>query len=121
MFFDILMVFTLFVSMLTWHKYTNVFNKFKECSMGEFKDDITQDVRGMISFYESAHLSIRGESILDEALALIEIKQKTIEQTLQGNLAQQVKHVLDRPFNRGHPMVEARRYLLDFEEEISIY
>ncbi|KAL8234115.1 hypothetical protein R6Q59_020215 [Mikania micrantha] len=96
----------------------DVFSKFKDCGSGEFKDDITQDVRGMISFYESAHLSIRGESILDDAFVFTETKLKNMEKTLQGSLAQQVKHVLERPFNRGHPMIEARRYFLDFEEDI---
>ncbi|KAL8234118.1 hypothetical protein R6Q59_020218 [Mikania micrantha] len=99
----------------------DVFSKFKDCNLGEFKDDITQDVRGMISFYESAHLSIRGESILDDAFVFTETKLKTMEKTLQGSLEQQVKHVLERPFIRGHPMVEARRYLLDFQEEASKY
>ncbi|KAL8199343.1 hypothetical protein R6Q57_012911 [Mikania cordata] len=99
----------------------DVFSKFKDCSLGEFKDDIIQDVRGMISFYESAHLSIKGEYILDEAFAFTKTKLQTMEKTLQGSLAQQVKHVLERPFIRGHPMVEARRYLLDFQEEVSKY
>ncbi|KAK1407625.1 hypothetical protein QVD17_39245 [Tagetes erecta] len=97
----------------------DVFNKFKDFRSGEFKEDITKNVRGMVSFYESAQLRIRGESILDEANVFTESKLKTIEKTLQGTLAQQVKHVLERPYNRGHPMVEARRFLLDFEEEIS--
>ncbi|MFS7947693.1 putative lyase [Helianthus anomalus] len=98
-----------------------VFNKFKDFSSGEFKEDITTDVRGMMSFYESSQLRIRGESILDEAIAFTETKLKTIEKTLQGALARQVKHALERPFHRGHPVVEARQYLLNFEEEISRY
>ncbi|KAI7731309.1 hypothetical protein M8C21_002585 [Ambrosia artemisiifolia] len=104
------------------HRFScDVFNKFKDYSSGEFKEDIATDVKGMICFYESAQLRIRGESILDEANAFIEAKLKTIEKTLQGTLAQQVKHVLERPYNRGHPMVEARRFLIEFEEEISRY
>ncbi|KAJ0491644.1 Alpha-copaene synthase [Helianthus annuus] len=99
----------------------DVFNKFKDSSSGKFKEDMTRDVRGMISLYESAQLRIRGESILDEAGAFAESKLKTIEKTLDGTLAQQVKHVLERPFNRGHQMVEARKYLFLFEEEISRY
>ncbi|KAJ0694634.1 putative lyase [Helianthus annuus] len=98
-----------------------VFNKFKDFSSGEFKEDITTDVRGMMSFYESSQLRIRGESILDEAIAFTETKLKTIEKTLQGALARQVKQALERPLHRGHPMVEARQYLLNFEEEISRY
>ncbi|KAF5776545.1 putative terpenoid cyclases/protein prenyltransferase alpha-alpha toroid [Helianthus annuus] len=93
----------------------DVFNKFKDSSSGKFKEDMTRDVRGMISLYESAQLRIRGESILDEAGAFAESKLKTIEKTLDGTLAQQVKHVLERPFNRGHQMVEARKWWKDLD------
>ncbi|KAI3777091.1 hypothetical protein L1987_46885 [Smallanthus sonchifolius] len=99
----------------------DVFNKFKDFSSGEFKEDITTDVRGMVGFYESAQLIIRGESILEEAFAFTETKLKTIEKELQGTLSRQVKHALERPVHRGHPMVEARLYLVNFEEEISRY
>ncbi|KAL8199348.1 hypothetical protein R6Q57_012916 [Mikania cordata] len=99
----------------------DVFNKFKDCNSGKFNEDITIDVKGMLSFYESAQLRIRGESILDEAFAFTETKLKTIEKTLQGRLALQVKHALERPIHRGHPMVESRLYLFHFEEEISRY
>lgn len=75
----------------------------------------------MISFYESAQLKIRGESILDKANTFIETKLKTIQNTLQGTLARQVKHVLDRPYKRGHQMVEARWYFSEFEEEVARY
>ncbi|KAK9054086.1 hypothetical protein SSX86_025163 [Deinandra increscens subsp. villosa] len=95
----------------------DVFNKFKDFSTGEFKEAISKDVRGMISLYESAQLRIKGESILDEAIAFTTTKLKTIE----GSLAPREKHALERPFHRGHPMVEARKYLLHFGEEISRY
>lgn len=43
----------------------DVFNKFKDCSSGTFKEEIIGDVRGMLSFYDSAQLRIKGETILD--------------------------------------------------------
>ncbi|KAI3760923.1 hypothetical protein L1987_51327 [Smallanthus sonchifolius] len=98
---------------------SDVFNKFKDFRTGGFLEEITTDVRGMLSLYESSQLRIRGESILDEAFAFTETKLKSLEIILKGSLARQVKHVLERPFHRGHPMVEARQYLLHFEEEIS--
>ncbi|KAL8199346.1 hypothetical protein R6Q57_012914 [Mikania cordata] len=99
----------------------DVFNKFKDCNSGEFKEDITTDVRGMLSFYESSQLRIRGESVLDDAFVFTETKLKAIKGTLKGSLALQVKHALERPIHRGHPMVEARLYLFHFEKEISRY
>ncbi|KAI7727108.1 hypothetical protein M8C21_021648 [Ambrosia artemisiifolia] len=97
----------------------DVFNKFKDFESGQFNEDISKDVRGMLSLYESAQLRIKGESILDEAFAFTETKLKSLEKTIQGTLAKQVKHALERPVHRGHPMVEARKYLSHFEEEIS--
>nr|QIK00169.1 sesquiterpene synthase 3 [Senecio scandens var. incisus] len=99
----------------------DVFNKFKDCSSGTFKEDIISDVRGMLSFYESAQLRIKGETILDEAFIFTESNLKSIENTLEGNLARQVKYALFRPFHRGMQIVEARMYLLNYEEECSTY
>ncbi|KAJ8753466.1 hypothetical protein K2173_019865 [Erythroxylum novogranatense] len=46
----------------------DTFQKFKD-SRGNFKECLLKDVRGMLSLYEAAHLGIRGEDILDEAIA----------------------------------------------------
>ncbi|KAI7727440.1 hypothetical protein M8C21_024343 [Ambrosia artemisiifolia] len=95
----------------------DVFNKFKDFNLGEFKADITKDVKAMLGLYESAQLRINGESILEEAFSFTENKLKAVE----GTLPPYVKHALERPFHRGHPMFEARKYLSHFEEEISRY
>ncbi|XP_071720482.1 alpha-copaene synthase-like [Rutidosis leptorrhynchoides] len=97
----------------------DVFNKFKDCNSGTFKEVIVADVRGMLSFYESSQLRIRGESILDEAFAFTKAQLEKVEKTLDGNLACQVKHALEKPFHRGHPMVRSRLCLLHYEDECS--
>nr|AMN10097.1 germacrene A synthase [Chamaemelum nobile] len=97
----------------------DVFNKFKDVSSGTFKESITSDVRGMLGLYESAQLRIRGEKILDEASVFIEGKLKSVVNTLECNLAQQVKQSLKRPFHQGMPIVEARLYFSNYEEECS--
>ncbi|KAL8234106.1 hypothetical protein R6Q59_020206 [Mikania micrantha] len=118
---SLIVTLTIFVKEVSMAVVQDVFNKFKDCNSSEFKEDITTDVRGMLSFYESAQLRIRGESILDDAFAFMETKLKTIKETLKGSLALQVKHALERSIHRGHPMAEARLYLFHFEEEISRY
>nr|GEU53345.1 germacrene A synthase [Tanacetum cinerariifolium] len=70
----------------------DVFNKFKDASSGTFKESITSDVRG---------------------------KLKSVVNTLEGNLTQQVKQSLRRPFHQGMPMVEARLYFSNYKEECS--
>lgn len=99
----------------------DVFNKFKDASSGTFKASITSDVRGMLGLYESAQLRIRGEKILDEASVFTEAKLKSVVNTLEGNLAQQVTQSLRRPFHQGMPMVEARLYFSNYEKECSMY
>nr|QQY00628.1 alpha-terpineol [Chrysanthemum indicum] len=99
----------------------DVFNKFKDASSGTFKASITSDVRGMLGLYESAQLRIRGEKILDEASVFTEAKLKSVVNTLEGNLAQQVTQSLRRPFHQGMPMAEARLYFSNYEKECSTY
>ncbi|KAL8154568.1 hypothetical protein AgCh_000078 [Apium graveolens] len=45
-----------------------VFKKFKDESRGTFKDCLSKEVEGLLSLYEAAHLMVRGEDILEEAL-----------------------------------------------------
>ncbi|XP_071715372.1 germacrene A synthase 1-like [Rutidosis leptorrhynchoides] len=100
----------------------DLFNKFKDDSSGSFKEDIIDDVRGMLGLYEASQLRTHGESVLDDAFVFTESKLKSVEPlTLDGNLVRQVKHAITRPFHRGVPMVEARLYLINYEEECSTY
>lgn len=99
----------------------DVFNKFMDWALGAFKEDITTDVRGMLAFYESTQLRTRGEYILDKAFTFTKAKLNNLEKVLKGNLSRQVKHALSKPIHRGMPMVEARLYLLNYEEECSMY
>ncbi|KAL7615072.1 hypothetical protein Lser_V15G05653 [Lactuca serriola] len=98
---------------------SDVFKKFKDNNTGTFTDDVTKDVKGMLSLYESAHLRLHGEDLLDEALAFTEAQLKRIVSTLEGDLARQVNQVLKRPFHTGMPMVEARLYFSTHEEDFS--
>ncbi|KAI3515130.1 hypothetical protein L1887_13881 [Cichorium endivia] len=99
----------------------DVFNKFKDSSSGTFKESITNDVKGMLGLYESAQLRLRGEPILDEASAFTETQLKSVVNTLEGNLAKQVMQSLRRPFHQGMPMVEARMYFSNYDEECSTH
>ncbi|KAM7493649.1 hypothetical protein LguiB_028258 [Lonicera macranthoides] len=49
------------------HISCDVFNKFKD-SKGKFKESLINDTQGLLSLYESAHLRVHEEDILDEAL-----------------------------------------------------
>ncbi|CAH1440146.1 unnamed protein product [Lactuca virosa] len=75
----------------------------------------------MLSFYESTQLRIRGESILDEAFVFTEAQLVDVVDTLEGNLAREVRHALRSYFHRGMHIVEARLYFSNYEKEWSTY
>ncbi|KAI9081582.1 hypothetical protein K1719_036468 [Acacia pycnantha] len=86
------------------------FNKFKD-EKGNFKETLTSDVEGMITLYDACHLSIRGEDILDEALAFTSNHLRTI--TIESNpfLAAKLKNVLNQCPYREIPRLGARKYI----------
>ncbi|KAL8208704.1 hypothetical protein R6Q57_008116 [Mikania cordata] len=74
-----------------------------------------------LSVSSSSQLRLKGERILDDASVFAETKLKSLVNTVEGNLAQQVKQLLKRPFHKGMPMVEARLYFDNYQEEYSAH
>ncbi|KAF7833899.1 putative terpene synthase 2 [Senna tora] len=99
----------------------DVFNKFKD-EEGKFSEEHSKDVEGMLSLYEAAHLSIHGETILDEALAFTSTKlgSITIDQSNSNPfLAAQVVQTLNQTPYRGLPRLEARKYISIYHQHPS--
>ncbi|XP_044496800.1 (-)-germacrene D synthase-like [Mangifera indica] len=97
----------------------DVFNKLKD-NNGSFKASLTEDVRGMLSFYEASHLRIHGETMLDEALAFTTNQLECWVATQpSSHLAGQIKHALTRPLRKTLPRLEARYYMNIYHEEAS--
>ncbi|KAF2314251.1 hypothetical protein GH714_024502 [Hevea brasiliensis] len=67
---------------------------------GKFKEPLMEDVVGVLSLYEAAHLGIRGENILDEAMVFTTTKLQLILPKLSPDLAEQVSHALNRPIRK---------------------
>ncbi|KAJ8747017.1 hypothetical protein K2173_014452 [Erythroxylum novogranatense] len=88
----------------------DTFQKFKD-SRGNFEECLLKDVRGMLSLYEAAHLGIRGEDILDEAIAFTTTGLQSALNQLSMQLAEQVRHALRRPIRKCLPRLEARHYI----------
>ncbi|XP_071689632.1 10-epi-juneol synthase-like [Rutidosis leptorrhynchoides] len=100
----------------------DVFSKFKDDhSSHKFKEYIMDDVKGMLSFYESTQLRTTNECILDEALVFTQTQLMSVVDRLEGNLATKVKHALMSPFHKGMQLVEARYYFSNYKEECSRY
>ncbi|KAK9151948.1 hypothetical protein Syun_010257 [Stephania yunnanensis] len=97
----------------------DVFYKFKDNDNGDFKSDLRDDVKGMLSLYEACHLKVHGEDILEEALNFTTTHLKSALMTNFGssNLGNQVQYALEHPLHKGMPRLEARNYISLYHEE----
>ncbi|KAJ4833932.1 Trehalose-6-P synthase/phosphatase complex synthase subunit [Turnera subulata] len=78
---------------------------------GRFKAPLTRDVAGLLSLYEAAHLAIRGEDILDQALDFATKNLCSLLPSLSPQLAQEVNLALNRPIRKCLPRLDARQYI----------
>ncbi|KAM3696452.1 hypothetical protein ACJW31_06G039500 [Castanea mollissima] len=81
----------------------DVFKKFKDKD-GQFKESLTNNVEGMLVFYEATHLRMHGEDILDEALEFT---------------TTHLKSTTSLPLHKGIPRLETRRYISFYEQDAS--
>ncbi|KAH7858258.1 hypothetical protein Vadar_021788 [Vaccinium darrowii] len=95
-----------------------VFKKFKETT-GNFKETISNDVKGLLSLYEATYLKTQGEDILDDAFCFTKARLESLKPHLSPDLAEQVTHALYQSLQRGIPRVEARSYISFYEEDPS--
>nr|ANO43018.1 terpene synthase 11 [Tripterygium wilfordii] len=96
----------------------DVFNKFKDID-GKFKASIATDAEGLLSLYEAAHLSVRGEHVLDEALAYSRTCLKSLESQCSRRLSKRMAGALEQALHRGIPRLASRQNISLYEEEES--
>ncbi|KAH7860923.1 hypothetical protein Vadar_019579 [Vaccinium darrowii] len=96
----------------------DVFNKFKD-NKGKFQQSLTDDVRGMLSLYEAAHLRVHEEDILDEALDFTTTHLNSALPNLNNpsTIAAQVLHALNQPIHKGLTRLESRHYISFYEQD----
>jgi hypothetical protein len=96
-------------------KILDVFNKFKD-EQGNFSEILTNDVEGLLSLYEATHVMIKGEDILEVALAFTTTHLDSIAKQLSHPHALQVKHSLRQTLHKNYPRLEARSYISIYEQ-----
>ncbi|KAJ1441934.1 Terpenoid cyclases/protein prenyltransferase alpha-alpha toroid [Sesbania bispinosa] len=101
-----------------YHILPDIFKKFKN-EQGNFSDTLIDDVEGMLSLYEAAHLRIHEEEILDEALAFTSLHLELMTTQLSPSLAAKVNYTLKRPFFKNLPRLVASHYISTYEEDPS--
>ncbi|KAH7856190.1 hypothetical protein Vadar_033751 [Vaccinium darrowii] len=89
-----------------------VFKNFMD-ETRNFKACLSKDIRGMLYLYEASYLSIRGESILEEArdFATKNLKRNLKRKDLDPDLALLVSHALELPLHWRMPRLEARWFI----------
>ncbi|RVW71186.1 (-)-alpha-terpineol synthase [Vitis vinifera] len=86
----------------------DVFNCFKD-EMGRFKPCHYEDIKGTLCLYEASYFSMEGESVLDEARDFTKKHlEKSLEQSIDKNLAILVSHSLELPLHWRMLRIEAR-------------
>ncbi|KAH0709987.1 hypothetical protein KY284_011414 [Solanum tuberosum] len=79
----------------------DAFKKFTN-DQGKFKEELVQDVQGMLSLYEAAQFRVHGEQILDEALNFTITQLKlSLPKLSNSQLAQQITNALKFPSKDG--------------------
>ncbi|KAG2551931.1 hypothetical protein PVAP13_9KG443700 [Panicum virgatum] len=111
---DHLYVTSLRFYLLRKHGYSvssDVFVKFRD-DQGNFASD---DVNALVMLHDAVHLRTRGEEALDSAVTFTKIRLQSVMDSLEPELAEEVRCTLETPRYRKVQRVEARRYLsLDY-------
>ncbi|KAJ4965854.1 hypothetical protein NE237_017703 [Protea cynaroides] len=78
----------------------DVFNKFTG-KKGQFRLELSEDMRGLKSLYEASHLGMEEETLLDEAKDFAHKHLKAKMATLKPELARAVGEILEHPYHKN--------------------
>ncbi|XP_031738277.1 (-)-germacrene D synthase isoform X2 [Cucumis sativus] len=87
-----------------------IFNKFTN-ERGELKESIRKDENGLLSLYEASHLRMKGENILDEALAFTTTHLKAMAMDSNSPFFEEAKYALKWPIYKAVQRFMARHYI----------
>ncbi|CAN6197312.1 unnamed protein product [Urochloa humidicola] len=95
---------------------SDVFVKFRD-GQGNFAT--SDDVECLLALYDAAHLRTRNEEILDSAMAFTKSRLQSMMETLEPEMAEEVRYTLETPSYRRVERVEARRYISLYEKKVT--
>lgn len=94
-----------------------MFQKFTD-ETGNFKANLRENVKGLLSLYEASYFGFQGEDLIDKAKAFSkEHLKNSVQGELSPNMARKVNHVLDMPLHWKLPRVEAIWYIDTYEQQ----
>ena len=75
------------------------------------KESIRNDENGLLSLYEASHLRMKGENILDEALAFTTTHLKAMAMDSNSPFFEEAKYALKWPIYKAVQRFMARHYI----------
>ncbi|KAG5234825.1 terpene synthase [Salix suchowensis] len=95
-----------------YHVSAGVFENLKD-NEGRFKQELSGDIRGLMSLYEASQLSIRGEDLLDEAGDYSYQLLRSSVTHLHYKQARLVRNSLDHPHHKSLASFMAKNFFND--------
>ncbi|PHU14596.1 hypothetical protein BC332_15801 [Capsicum chinense] len=92
----------------------DVFEQFMEHG-GKFRKTLNNDVQALLSLYEAAHMRVRGEEILEEALTFTTTHLEFMIPISSKPLKAQITEALSYPMRKAIPRLGARKYIDIYE------
>ncbi|KAK8489182.1 hypothetical protein V6N12_052445 [Hibiscus sabdariffa] len=95
-----------------------VFSKFQDVD-GKFKEQVIEDVKGMVSLYEASHFRMNGEAILEEALSFTtkHLGSLANQSSTSPHLREYIKNALYRAYHYSLHRYEAKLYISFYDKE----
>ncbi|KAL1223178.1 putative terpenoid synthase 16 [Cardamine amara subsp. amara] len=99
---------------------SEVFTRFKEDN-GKFKECLSEDVMGMLSMYEAAHLATTTDYMMDEALSFVSNKLALLveDEMCPAHLSRHIKNALVVSQHWNMEIIVAVQYIQFYEQEDS--
>ncbi|KAK9022138.1 hypothetical protein V6N11_002427 [Hibiscus sabdariffa] len=96
----------------------SVFSKFQDVD-GKFKEQVIEDVKGMVSLYEASHFRMNGEAILEEALSFTtkHLGSLANQSSTSPHLREYIKNALYRAYHYSLHRYEAKLYISFYDKE----
>ncbi|OEL30914.1 (E)-beta-farnesene synthase [Dichanthelium oligosanthes] len=94
---------------------SDVFAKFRD-EEGNFAA-AGDDVKCLLMLFDAAHLRVHGEEVLDSAIAFTRCRLQSLMESLEPEMAEEVRYTLETPSFRRAQRVEARRFISMYEKK----
>ncbi|WCJ32758.1 Terpenoid cyclases/Protein prenyltransferases superfamily protein [Euphorbia peplus] len=97
---------------------SDVFKMLKDKD-GEFKSNVIDDVKGLLSLYEACFLAVHGEDILDEALCFARKHLEAIAENSSPHLEKHIRDALFLPCHHNMERLDTLHYIAFYEADES--